>query len=353
MSNNKYTVLGVMSGTSVDGLDLALTEFQYHNSNLKFEIIKAQTIEYNKLWHDRLKKSHLLSAPDLTQLHVDFGKHIGNSINDFLRQTAVKPQLICSHGHTVFHNPSKSYTLQIGDGASIAAVTQIPVVCDVRTSDVAYGGQGAPLVPIGDKLLFREYGFCLNIGGFSNISYTKNDKTIAFDIVPANIVLNYLAGFLDLPYDKDGNIAKSGTIDNELLQKLNNLSYYKAEPPKSLGREWVEENILPLINSSKISIADKISTYTEHIAIQISKILNKKNEKCLITGGGAFNKHLIEKIKQYSATEVILPDKNIVNYKEALIFALLGLLRWQKTPNCLPSVTGATKAAIGGAMYLP
>lgn len=342
-----------MSGTSVDGLDLALTEFYYRNSKLKFEIIKAQTIDYDELWHDRLKNSHLLSAPDLTQLHVDFGKHIGNSINNFLQQTAVKPQLICSHGHTVFHNPANSYTLQIGDGASIAAVTQIPVVCDVRTSDVAYGGQGAPLVPIGDKLLFGEYGFCLNIGGFSNISYTQNDKTIAFDIVPSNIVLNYLTNFLNLPYDKDGNIAKSGTVDDELLQKLNNLSYYKTEPPKSLGREWVDGNVLPIINLSEISITDKIATYTEHIAIQISKILNKQNEKCLVTGGGAFNKHLIEKIMQYSATEVILPDKNIVNYKEALIFALLGLLRWQEKPNCLPSVTGATKAAIGGAMYLP
>lgn len=346
-----YQVIGVMSGTSLDGLDIVLCKFIFNN-NREFEILKSETIEYDSSWKRNLSKAHALSGLDLLLLHKEYGRFIGQSINQFMDNSTETIDFIASHGHTVFHQPEKQITLQIGDGAEIAATTNITTISDFRSLDVALGGQGAPLVPIGDELLFSEFDFCINLGGFSNISFNENNKRLAYDICPANIVLNFLANKLGLAYDKNGTLGKDGNINKDLLEKLNNLKYYNLTYPKSLGREWLNEVFLPIIEQSKISIYDQIRTVYEHIACQISLSLNtSEKSKTLITGGGAYNNFLIELIKQKTNSNIIIPDKNIIEFKEALIFALLGVLKFTNQINCLSSVTGARKDSSGGTVY--
>jgi anhydro-N-acetylmuramic acid kinase len=261
---------------------------------------------------------------------------------------------VASHGHTIFHNPLLHYTTQIGEGAAIAAGCGLPVVCDFRTGDVAAGGQGAPLVPLGDELLFGDYDYCLNLGGFANISMQSLNNRIAFDIVPANIILNHFANQRGKAYDPNGEIAASGQVQENLLQSLNDLAYYHIRPPKSLGREWVESEVLPLLSDTGLELEDAACTFCEHIAQQIAACLeNGPQKKMLVTGGGAFNTYLVQRITALTQVKLIVPDVKTVNYKEALVFAFLGLLRMQAKPNCLASVTGASHNVSGGAVYLP
>jgi anhydro-N-acetylmuramic acid kinase len=352
-----YKVIGIMSGTSLDGLDLAYCHLTYHNSKWSFEIVQAETREYEVERQGSFTEIMEKSALDITLLDADLGTFIGKEISQFIQKHNLNPDFVSSHGHTIFHQPSRSVTLQIGSGAHISAACGIPVVCDFRTLDVALGGQGAPLVPIGDKLLFSDYEFCLNLGGIANISFEKNSKRIAFDICPVNIVLNHLSLILGHKFDMDGMLAKKGKIDKDLLNQLNTTDFYKQPYPKSLGKEWIDKNIFPIINASKISTEDKLCTFCEHIAIQITTVIKNaglpSSSRLLITGGGAFNTFLIERLQQISSgvVNVLVPDKNTVMFKEALIFAFLGVLRIRNEANCLSSVTGARMDNIGGALY--
>ena len=347
----KYSVIGLMSGTSLDGVDLAYCLFEENNGKWSYEIVDAVTIEYTKEWRSRLRDSMNSDAASLAQLNVEYGHYLGKITKEFIVKGGYSLDLVSSHGHTVFHQPEKKLTLQIGDGAAIASETGTTVVCDFRSKDVALGGQGAPLVPIGDRLLFAEYDYCINIGGIANISYYEKGQRIAFDICPANMVLNYLAEKLGKQYDAGGKIAADGKPDKSLLTELDSLSYFSSPPPKSLGKEWVSDTFIPIIEKHSLPVDEALGTVTEHIAGKVSSLLQKQG-KALITGGGANNRFLIEKIKEYSKAEIIVPDSTLINYKEALIFAFLGVLRLRGEPNCLSSVTGASGDNCGGAVIL-
>lgn len=353
----KYKVIGLMSGTSLDGLDIAYCEYK-KNENWKYEIIKAETINYNKEWKKKFSSAFAKSKKEISKLDIEYGKFIGEKVNSFIKKNKIKPDFISSHGHTVFHQPEKKITLQIGNGKTISSVCKLPVICDFRSEDVALGGQGAPLVPIADKLLFSDYDFCLNLGGIANISYDDSKrKRIAFDICPANIVLNDLANKLGKEFDKDGKISSKGKINTELLNKLNALEFYKTNSPKSLGREWIGKYFFPILNSYSISIQDKLRTVVEHISMPIALAVNCQlptaNCQLLITGGGAYNKFLIEKISAHTNCKIILPDDKTIQFKEAMAFAFLGVLRMRNEINILKSVTGAKRDSSGGRIFFP
>ncbi|MCD6354522.1 MAG: anhydro-N-acetylmuramic acid kinase, partial [Prolixibacteraceae bacterium] len=321
-----------MSGTSLDGLDLAATEYRYDGKRWRFAVFATETVTYSKMWEAKLSNAPLLSGEQLMNLDAEYGCFIGKQVNQFIQKTGFVPDFVASHGHTVFHQPEKHFTFQIGNGANIAATTKIKTVADFRTLDVALGGQGAPLVPVGDKLLFPEFSFCLNLGGFANISYTKKSESVAFDVCPANIALNYFAEKQGLKFDESGELGKKGNIDHRLLQHLNNLAYYRQQPPKSLGREWLKNIFLPAVESFNIPESDKLRTIYEHIAIQIAKSLPEKG-KMLITGGGAFNTFLIDRLTKNTNIELVLPNPQTIKYKEAIIFGFLGVLRISEQIN--------------------
>ncbi len=348
---DSYRIVGLMSGTSLDGLDIALCHFTM-DENWSFEIVAAETVSYDEAFKVKLSGLSKGSAIDLARFNIDFGRYCGEKVADFIKREKVAADFIASHGHTIFHQPAAGYTCQIGDGAALSVAAGLPVVCDFRTTDVALHGQGAPLVPIGDQLLFREYSYCLNLGGIANISFEKDGKRLAFDISACNILFNHLALEKGLSYDKDGEIAKSGKVHSGLLEKLDAGKYYSKAFPKSLGREDVDIilNEHFTMNSYSLNTEDLMATAVEHVARQIGKYA--ESGKMLVTGGGAFNSYLMARIKKYSGATLILPDPLLVNYKEALIFAFLGLRRWRSEYNCLSSVTGANRDNIGGAIYL-
>jgi anhydro-N-acetylmuramic acid kinase len=350
----KYDVIGLMSGTSLDGLDIAFCRFVVDKNKWSFSILNAETVHYSDSWTQKLSTAESLSALDFSALHNEFGLFLGQCVADFVKKYSIKPDFVSSHGHTIFHQPDKKITVQIGAGAAIASICRLPVTNDFRTLDVLLGGQGAPLVPIGDKLLFGAYDYCLNLGGFANISYEYNEKRIAYDICPVNIVLNYYANKLGQKFDKGGNFAKNGLVHSELLEKLNALSFFHLDKhqPKSLGKEWVVKNVFPLISTYNLSINDVLRTYCEHIVIQLSKTMESdSNKKLLITGGGAYNDFLVKLLKNKCKVELVIPEKNILEFKEALIFGFLGVLRMRNEVNCLSSVTGAPVDNCGGSIY--
>lgn len=331
-----------MSGTSLDGVDLVYVEF-YEDD--KFNILKAETIPYPKEWFEELKDIALLQkgSQKLVVLDQQLGEYLGGLIMVFLKKHQIKQvDLIASHGHTVHHQPEKGYTLQIGSGIEIFKKTKIKTIYNFREQDVLLGGQGAPLVPIGDELLFSKYDYCLNLGGFSNVSYDEYGIRKAYDICPVNTVLNFYANKLGFEYDKGGELSKKGNINQTLLKELNNLSFYQSENPKSLGVEFLTEEVYPLLNNYKIDEVDLMRTYVEHIAYQLTNKIKKGS--VLITGGGAYHLFLIERLKTLNTSiDIIIPNDELVNYKEALIFGLLGKLKDEKKINCLQTVTGATK----------
>jgi anhydro-N-acetylmuramic acid kinase len=341
-----------MSGTSLDGVDIAYVKIN-HNNNYTFEIINATTIVYSKEWKSNLKNGFHLSGEALTKLDADYGIFLGELIQNFIKENNLsKIDLIASHGHTIFHNPAENYTLQIGNGPQITAITGLKTICDFRVQDIALGGQGAPLVPVGDELLFSNYDYCLNLGGFSNISMNVNNQRIAFDICPVNIVLNHYVSTLNIEYDDKGAIASTGKIDNNLLDELNALPFYNDAKPKSLGYEFIIETIFPMINKYNLEIKAILRTFIEHVAIQITKKMASNSEKTvLVAGGGAYNTFLINRIQSYTKTQLIIPENTIINYKEALVFALLGFLKDEGQNNCLKSVTGASKDHCSGIIF--
>ena len=344
-----YFAIGLMSGTSLDGLDICYAKF--HNiTHWEFEIIKTETIPYSLEWKNRLQNAILLSAEDLLALDKEYGFYLGEKTQEFISKNNITDlDFIASHGHTVFHQPQRKFTLQIGDGRAIKLTTKKPVIYDFRSQDVLMGGNGAPLVPIGDELLFSQYDACLNLGGFSNISLQKNHQRIAFDISPVNVVLNYFAEKLGKNYDENGDFARNGAINFKILEELNTLTFYQKPAPKSLGVEFVNSEIFPLL---KDEIPENIiATFTEHIAEQIAKVFNDNQLKTvLVTGGGTFNTYLLEKIREKSQTELIVPDENIINFKEALIFAFMGVLRLRNEVNVLCSATGSSENHCSGIL---
>ena len=355
----EYTVVGIMSGTSLDGLDIALCHFKENNEEWNFKILKAKTYDYDEEWKKRLGNADKLSGFELIKLHKEYGRFIGERVNRFLRGVIQRTDLISSHGHTVFHIPEQQINFQLGDGAMIAAATGINTVSDFRTLDIALNGQGAPLVPVGDYFLFRKYDSCVNLGGFANISFIDSQqKQIAYDICPTNIVLNELSQVFGYEYDEGGRLGQKGKLNQKLLKELNNLEFYQQEPPKSLGKEWVDETLKPLLEKYDIATEDKIRTFYEHSAVQIAASINaivqNKHEKqstVLFTGGGTHNEFLMQLIKDKSNAEIVIPVKEIIDYKEALIFAFLGVLRLRRQINCLSSVTGSIADNSGGIVY--
>jgi anhydro-N-acetylmuramic acid kinase len=355
MAKKEFIAIGVMSGTSLDGLDIALCSFFHSNKGWNFKLIDCQYIPYDNNLVQLLKSAYNCSAREFVETDIRFGNFIGERVLAFIKGKDYKIDLVASHGHTVFHSPELGYTSQIGSGAAISSTCGYPTISDFRQQDIAYGGQGAPLVPIGDEYLFSNYAACLNLGGFANISYRKQGNRIAFDICAVNMVLNCLAERCGNNFDKDGLLAASGDVDSKLLDKLDQLPFYAAPGPKSLGKEWVEKNIFPLLNNYPIEKSkDCLRTYCEHIAFQIAKIAgNIHGEEILVTGGGAKNSFLIKCLEEKTGKAIKLPSPEIIDFKEAIIFAFLGVLRWCNLSNSLASVTGASKNTSCGALYMP
>ncbi|WP_299115344.1 anhydro-N-acetylmuramic acid kinase [uncultured Winogradskyella sp.] len=350
---NNYCVVSVMSGTSLDGIDILYSKFSF-DGKWNFKIIDFETISYSLEWKQKLKTLTQFSKTELNQIDSKYSEYLANQVLDFINSNSIENiDFIASHGHTALHNPGQGYTYQIGNRQIFADILKQKVICDFRVQDVGLGGQGAPLVPIGDKLLFGNYDFCINLGGFANISFEKNKRRIAFDICPVNIVLNHYVNHLGFDYDDKGKIAQSGTINFSLLEQMNDLSFYKQSAPKSLGLEWVKETVFPLIDSFNLETKDTLKTIVEHIAVQITKHIDIKQTEILITGGGAYNSFLIERIEALSKSKIIIPDNEIVEYKEALIFGLLGVLKDRNEVNCLKSVTGAKKDHSSGKIFNP
>ena len=355
LEKERTTAIGIMSGTSLDGLDLCYVEFEF-DGKWRFEITASNCISYDEEWSLNLGNAHTCSAVDLELLNDAFGKFIGESVNEFIDKFSLqKPDIVCSHGHTVFHEPASKFTLQIGNGNIISETTGITCVSDFRSLDVSLGGQGAPLVPVGDQHLFSEYEACLNLGGFSNISFKERGERLAFDICPVNISLNPLANLLNNPFDYNGEIARSGHLQPELLKQMNALPIYKLHKRPSLAREWLEKVFNPVIENANCSVEDKLRTVTEHVAQQISVVINSRvgTGRVLVTGGGAKNGFLMERLSQLSSADVVIPFEEILDYKEALIFAFLGVLRMRDQNNVLRSVTGAQADSCSGVVSNP
>jgi anhydro-N-acetylmuramic acid kinase len=359
MFKETYHIIGVMSGTSLDGIDMAEVTLTVKNNTWSYAFMAVETVKYASDWINKLKNAIHFSEAELEVLNQEYTKLLAKEINLFISKNSITNlDAICSHGHTILHQPENGITLQIGNLPQLSQLIKQTVVCDFRVQDVELGGQGAPLVPIGDKILFSEYDFCLNLGGFSNISMTLQENRIAFDISPVNTVLNYYSNKLGLEFDDKGTIAKSGNSNHLLKQELDDLDFYAQAFPKSLGFEFVKDTIIPIIEKSNETTKNKLATFTEHIAFQIAKTINfylsasEEKQKILITGGGAYNLHLIERINYFSPDiEIEIPDTKTLEFKEALLFGLLGVLKLRNEINVLKSVTGAKKDHSSGKVF--
>lgn len=354
MNKKTIRVIGLMSGTSLDGLDLVCVDF-FQSDKIEYKIIAANTYSYSDEWQQKLKAAFHFNATKIEQIHSDYGIFLGDQVNRFIRVYDLSNvDFVASHGHTVFHKPDEGYTLQIGDGQKLANRTNLKVICDFRTQDVELGGQGAPLVPIGDRLLFSDYSHCINLGGFANVSFDDSDgNRIAFDICPVNVILNQYANQLGFDYDENGRLALEGEFNSDLFHALNTIDFYSQPPPKSLGMEWVTTHMNPILKSFELDAKSVLRTYVEHIAIQIATVVSSERSSILLTGGGAKNKFLVKRLQALTPSKIVIPSNEIIDYKEALIFALLGLLRSQNQVNCLRTVTGAKKDHSSGLIFTP
>jgi anhydro-N-acetylmuramic acid kinase len=360
---NVYHVIGVMTGSSLDGIDLAFTKITVENGNYSKEILIAECVPMPQKWKLRIEQLVLQNAVTYLKTSAFFGHFIGESIAAFINKHQLQDKLdfIASHGQTVFHQPENLFTSQIGDGAAIAAKTGFPVVCDFRSIDVALGGHGAPVAPIANKMFYSEYKMFLNLGGIGNIAANVNGKYIAFDVTAVNLALNKVAKMKGVDYDHDGNFAANGTVDSRLFEELNGSWYYDKDYPKSLSGGWVSKVMSPTLQRHNIPIEDKLRTIVEHVAHQLNKSLEKiqqkenisfsKADKMLVTGGGAFNKFMIQRMEEVLPVTLVIPDEQTIKFKEAILMALMGVMRVRNEENCLGSVTGAGRNAIGGAIY--
>ncbi|WP_282075738.1 anhydro-N-acetylmuramic acid kinase [Maribacter aquivivus] len=354
-----YKIIGLMSGTSLDGLDLAYCHIWEKNGVWEFDIKETKSVKYSSEMLNTLKNAISLSAEKLIELHNTYGTWLGEQTSIFINENKLDVDYIASHGHTTHHRPEMGLTFQVGSGQHLANVTGIKVIADFRTNDLALGGQGAPLVPIGDRMFFNEYDYCLNLGGISNVSFEVKDKRIAYDIGLANMILNYITRKVDLEYDEDGILARSGNINNKMLAQLNNLKYYLLPHPKSIGYEWFLEEVVPIVEDNDDTIENLLHTSIHHICDKVAQQINlnfKHNkQQLLITGGGALNSFLIATLQEKlgDTTKVVVPEKIIIEFKEALVFALMGVLRVEQLTNVLSSVTGAKKDSSSGVLFIP
>jgi anhydro-N-acetylmuramic acid kinase len=353
----KYHVIGLMSGTSLDGLDIAFVEFTKDDLGWHYKIIQAASQNYDATWRQQLVAAIHLDQSALAKLDRRYGEWLGLEVKNFVEQHKLKVDFVASHGHTVFHEPDKGITRQIGHGQVLADRSGLTTICDFRSADVALGGQGAPLVPIGDKMLFAEYVACLNLGGIANVSYEQDSHRLAFDIGMANLPLNHYARQLGHAFDENGRMSANGNVNQHLLAALNGLSYYQQGPPKSLGLEWFINEMQPVIESFNLIEEDVLATLVEHEAYQVATVLNAlgKPGNILVTGGGAFNQHFLTRLNHHlkQDLDLELPTEELIEYKEALIFALMGVLRQRNEINCLKSVTGASKDSSTGELFYP
>ena len=350
-----------MSGSSLDGLDIIFAELHSDGGNWSYQIREADCYPYTSEWKEKLSSSVHLNARDYLLLHSEYGHYLGQEVNRFIREKGIEFQvgLIASHGHTSFHLPGQGMTAQLGDGAAIAAETGLPVVTDLRALDVAFGGQGAPIVPIGEQLLLKGYDLFLNLGGIANLSIAREGRPIAFDVCAANRVLNMLAGQAGKEYDAGGALAATGKVNEALLQELNSLPYFALPYPKSLANSFGTDEIYPVITRYNLTVPDALCTFTEHIVMQVAEAVHKHASpgphQMLVTGGGAFNTFLatrLHSILSAKGVTVVIPDEKLVNFKEALVMALIGVLRWRQEYNVMASVTGAKRDSIGGAVWI-
>lgn len=365
----RYHALGIMSGSSLDGLDLALCRFVVQKEPShgrlihEWELLRGSTLPFSTQWKERLHTLPAADALGIMQTDVDFGHYTGRLVNQFLEKAGPKPDFIAFHGHTIFHDPSKMLTVQIGDGASVAAETSLPVINQFRHQDVACGGEGAPIASIADKYLLADFDFCLNLGGISNVTALLPDKIIAFDIGPANQILNALAAHRQLEYDDEGRIAAAGQVHQALLEQLNQADYYQQNYPKTLDNFWGRRHILSKLEASGLSLEDQMRTAVAHIAQQIAwsletliskEKLHQAGYSLLPSGGGVFNTFLMKELEQQLAQlniKVQKPDPDFAAFKEAILMALMGVLRIENITNVMCSVTGAARNTIGGAIH--
>lgn len=357
-----YNVIGLMSGSSLDGLDIVFTTLEETRGQWKFDIVEAECVPYTEEWAKELAHAAGMPVADFLKLNTHYGRYIGEQVNNFIHKNGIdhKVHFIASHGHTVFHEPANHTTSQIGDGATIAAVTGLPVISDLRSLDVALGGQGAPIVPIGDKLLFGNFDYWLNIGGIANMTVKDGDNMLAFDVCPANQVLNKLAEREGKDFDYEGEMARQGVVLQGTLEKLNAQGYYKQDPPKSLSNEAAKNLAFPILFETELDNNDMLRTVVQHIVEQIAAAVkkyphNKESAQMLVTGGGALNNFLTEQLRealQPLHVNAVVPYEQVAKFKEALVMALVGALRWREETNVMASVTGATRDSIGGALWM-
>jgi len=362
--------IGLMSGSSLDGLDIAYAEFGKMNGEWQYNLLLGETISYPNEWQSILKNIRNYDDNQLQKLHIQYGNYLGEQVNRFVKKHSLKPEIVASHGHTVFHNPSERYTFQLGDGQSIANITNTLTVTDFRSKDITLGGQGAPLVPIGDELLFNDYLACINLGGIANISFKKKGKRVAYDVSPANQLLNYLAEKVGKKFDEGGRLASNGKLINELYENLSSDEFYYRPFPKSLSNEYISKKFIPVIDKSKGKIEDKLYSTTLHIVDQIYKAislvevtdeqfrapaihqnLQRPPDEILITGGGAKNEFLINNLKKVVPYNLVIPEPKLIDFKEALIFAFMGALKVNGEINCLSSATGAKSDSSSGTIF--
>ena len=357
MTGDTYHVIGLMSGTSLDGLDIAFCRFDFNGSHWTFDLERSKSVSYDTSLKKQLQESVELRGLELLLLSNEYGGWLGRQVKFFIEENRIQADFVASHGHTVFHQPWKGLTCQIGSGQHIANACGLPVACDFRTKDVVLGGQGAPLVPIGDKHLFSQYDFCLNLGGIANLSFDHKGDRLAYDVGVANMLLNYLALQVGKAIDENGELASTGVLDQSLFKALNDLPYFEAPYPKSTGYEWFSEDIKPIIDAHPAPVMDKLHTSVHHIALQIALAIqgSSKRGDVLVTGGGARNTFLVETLRSYlkSSVEVIVPSGSIIDFKEAIVFAFMGVLKMRNEVNCLRTVTGALQDSSSGIVFVP
>lgn len=347
-----YKIIGSMSGTSIDGIDLALIEFSVAN-DINYKFLASKTYKYSEDWVQKLRYNPTISAADLFKLDHEYAIYSAEVINKFIQEFDLNREeinCVAHHGHTYLHRPDLGYTFQLGCSPILSDLVQLDFITDFRKEDVALGGQGAPLVPIGDLYLFKEYDACINLGGFMNISFQEGNSRTAYDLGSFNYILNHLANKLGLEYDKEGSIARSSKADSSLLEKLTKLDYYQRELPKSIGAEYAEAYIIPLVDQFETTVA--ISTYTKHAALIVAKeVDNHSFKKILLSGGGAHNLYFIDLLQELTTAEIVVSNQELTDFKEALIFALLALLKREEKINVLSSVTGSNTDHSAGILY--
>ncbi len=354
-----HKVLGLMSGTSLDGLDLAYCHLWKTPQKWGYEIKASSHIPYDPPLQNKLKGSIGLAADELLIFHNQYGTWLGKQAAEMIREKDLDVDFIASHGHTTHHQPGKGLTFQIGSGQHLANASGIKTICDFRTNDVALGGQGAPLVPIGDHLLFPEYDFCLNLGGISNMSFNQNGERVAYDIGLANMILNYITQKVDIAYDEGGQLASGGCLNKQMLHRLNSLEYYQLPFPKSTGYEWFLSEVAPIVESTQDTTANLLHTAIHHICeqvvLQLERYAKTGHSTLLVTGGGALNTFLTATLQQKLGNRIHLevPPALLIEFKEALVFAFMGVLRLNKEVNVFRSVTGASRNSSSGVVYLP